>query len=408
MDDFDVVVVGYSRYLLSRMSDVLQGVRVAVIEEPDVCASRGLADAVAELSADMELVPWEYQAGWCGEGLLQRHGRLAGVHAVFPGVEYAVPFAAELADLVGASGAGTGAAEQLRDKFLLRNAAERAGLANPRYSLVSTAEEVESFLESVDGACVLKPTSRQASVGVQFVEPGDDIALAWKRTVGADEGRLVPQRGVTTRFLAEERIVGPEFSVELLVREGNVLHANVTEKRVRPGRFPVETAHIVPATVDARRQRSLVDSTRRLANAIGFGSGVLHCEWIVEGAEDVLVECAGRIPGDNIPELISLSYGFSFIEGYVDLLHGKEVFAPAAPVQASAIRFFMSPREAGTKSRAEVLETHGVVDFQYKEPIPTAGEGLLSSWDRCGYVMARANTGAEAERLTARFADGEA
>lgn len=202
--------------------------------------------------------------------------------------------------------------------------------------------------------------------------------------------------------------MGPEFSVELLVREGNVLHANVSEKRVRPGRFPVETAHIVPATVDARRRRSLVDSTRRLADAIGFGSGVLHCEWIVEGAEDVLVECAGRIPGDNIPELIGLSYGFSFIEGYVDLLHGKEVSAPAVPVQASAIRFFMSQQEAGAKSRAEVLETPGVVDFQYKEPISTAGEGLLSSWDRCGYVMVRANTVAEAERLTARFADGEA
>lgn len=406
MTDFHIIVIGYSRYLLSRMSDFLQGERVAVLEEPDVCEARGILDAVSDLAIDAELIPWEYQTGG-GARLLELHERLASAEAVVPGVEYAVPFAAELAEHLRLPGAGTAAARRLRDKFLLRNAAGEAGLVNPRYSLVSTADDVKAFLKSVDKTCVLKPTGRQASVGVQFVEPGDDLDQAWHRTVGADEGPLVPRRGVTSNFLVEERVTGPEFSVELLVREGEILHANVTEKRVLPGRFPVETGHVVPAAIEEQRRHSLVKSTHRLADAIGFGSGVLHCEWIVSGGEDVLVECAGRIPGDNIPDLIGLSYGFSFVEAYVDLLREQDVAVSRTPVQSSAIRFFLTPEETGGKSREEALQVSGVVDFQYKEPIRTSDRSALSSWDRCGYAIACAQDGTRAEQLIVRLT-GEA
>lgn len=404
MTGFEVIVVGYSRYLLSHMGKFLGRARVAVLEEPDVCDARGIEALAAAMPVNAQVIRWEYQGGRGAARLLELHTSLSGAEVVIPGVEYAVPFAAELADHLGLPGAGQEAARQLRDKFELRNTARSAGLVNPRYSLVASADGVKSFQESVGGACVLKPTSRQASVGVQILEPGDDVQQAWHRTVSSDEGYLVPKRGIESRFLVEKRVVGPEFSVELLVDAGRTVFANVTEKRVHPGRFPVETGHIVPAALDAPHQRSLVEDTEKLAGAMGFGAGVLHCEWIVSADGNVLIECAGRIPGDDIPGLIDLAYNFSFVESYVSILRGTGCTAPASPTQGAAIRFFLSSEELDTgRQRDQVLTIPGVVDFQAKEPIGTGGGDVYSSWDRCGYVVACATDGAKAEEITANL-----
>ena len=52
--------------------------------------------------------------------------------AILPGVEYAVPFAARLAERYGVPGAGLGAATILSDKALLRAVTSEAGIPNPR------------------------------------------------------------------------------------------------------------------------------------------------------------------------------------------------------------------------------------------------------------------------------------
>ncbi|MGL5825424.1 MAG: hypothetical protein ACRCYU_11525 [Nocardioides sp.] len=92
-------------------------------------------------------------------------------------------------------------------------------------------------------------------MGVRIVGTPRDAIAAWQEACAPAEAFLVPDRGVASRVLVEERVVGPEYSVELLVRARRPVFGNVTTKvttkQVRTNAFPVETGHGVPAILAA-------------------------------------------------------------------------------------------------------------------------------------------------------------
>lgn len=84
-----------------------------------------------------------------------------------------------------------------------------------------------------DGPVVVKPANRQASMRVQLLDRVDRATAeqAWAHTAGASEYEQVPDRELAWRFVAEERLVGPEYSVEVLVRAGAEVHLGVSPTR---------------------------------------------------------------------------------------------------------------------------------------------------------------------------------
>ena len=132
---------------------------------------------------------------------------------------------------------------------------------------------------------------------------------------------------------------GREYSVEALVRGGTVLFENVTDKALVSGEYPVEIGHMVPAPIDAPTACGLSGAMRDLIAAVGFDCGILHAEWIITPDGPMLVECAGRFPGDRIMDLIDLAYGWCLSRAMVDLLAGRPVELPGPALRSAAIRY---------------------------------------------------------------------
>ncbi|MFD0568372.1 ATP-grasp domain-containing protein [Kitasatospora gansuensis] len=110
----------------------------------------------------------------------------------------------------------------------------------------------------------------------------DGLDAAWEECIKQDEGNLVPDRDRELRMLIEQFVKGEEYSVELLVREGEVLFSNVTGKLLFAGPRPIELGHTVPAAgISAELSELLVAQTETVIRSVGFGSGIIHCEWIV-------------------------------------------------------------------------------------------------------------------------------
>ena len=130
-------------------------------------------------------------------------------------------------------------------------------------------------------------------------------------------------------MLAEQFVAGDEFSVELLVRDGEPLFANVTEKHLFDGPRPIELGHAVPAPIPPALTDLLVAQTRRVLDAVGFGSGFVHCEWIVMRGVPYLVECAGRMPGDLIVPMIDRAWRTDMVGAFATVMRG-ETARPAA------------------------------------------------------------------------------
>jgi hypothetical protein len=159
--------------------------------------------------------------------------------------------------------------------------------------------------------------------------PGDDTSSAWDKVLAArDPGWLrAPDRPRTGGYLAEERLAGAEVSVEALVSTGTIVCANITEKTVLTGRYPVGVGHCVPAELPAPVQEELIVDTRLLIESTGFGygCGFIHAEWILADSTPRLVECAARIPGDDITTLIDLAHGTRVVDDLFRLMTGGTV-----------------------------------------------------------------------------------
>ncbi|MFU8871136.1 ATP-grasp domain-containing protein [Micromonospora sp. SL4-19] len=384
----EMVVVGASFGSLRWFDQELPAGSVVLVEEPDVIRRRGLERYAAELPLVSRLVPAGYQTGLDVDALLAREPGLAAARLVVPGMEYAVGATARLAARLGLPGAGLPAADIFSDKHRMRLLADATGLANPAYELVDDPARAAEFARRHGGRCVLKPTRRSGSLGVQLIADPAEIAAVWAASASPpapDEATA----GLPTEVLVEEMLAGSEHSVELLVADGEPIFANVTDKRIVGGRFPVESGHTVPSALPETEHRALRDAAVRLARAAGFRSGMLHSEWILADGVPTLVECAARMPGDMITALVSIAYECGFIEAYLRVLRGERPALPARPTGAAAVEFLVAApgRVTAVDGTRAALRMPGVLDVQLDVAVGDTVPELISSAYRSGHLL---------------------
>jgi biotin carboxylase len=393
-----VAMVGFGRSLLSHLNRFLPPGSVIVVEDPDIIEKRGVHAERQSIPCLREVLPAQYhQSLDCVDAVVSYcAGTGTQVSAVLAGLEYGVAGAAALADRLGLPGAGPGAATALTDKLLMREAAAAAGILVPEWREVRGPQDVAEF--AAGGPVVLKPANRHASLGVQLLPPGSDLATAWTVTTGARDDLMLPDRELAWRYVAERLVTGHEYSAEALVRDGHVVFLNVTDKLTAGGRYPVELGHVVPALLNPELRELFPSAMSRLVEALKFSTGILHAEWMAQDSSLTFIECAGRIPGDSIVDLIDMAYGFSLVRELLTMLAGQPPAIPDQAGKASAIRFVTAPPGTvtsvaglGSASRAD-----GVVKAAVSVRPGDRVAELRSSWDRVGQVIAVGDTPAAA------------
>ncbi|MFI6980921.1 acetyl-CoA carboxylase biotin carboxylase subunit family protein [Embleya sp. NPDC050154] len=201
-----------------------------------------------------------------------------------------------LADGLGVRSPGLRASRACRSKYLQRWYAADLG---PASLTIPAGERASVDLGAVRFPAVVKPASRASSSGVETV---DDVAALRERLASYPDHEVV---------LVEEKVLGPEFSVESLVQDGAVVFASVTDKVTTDSHTHtfVEMAHSVPGVREDLRE-ALVTANRRLVEALAFENGIAHSEWRVgDDGLPRLMEVAARTPGDGLLTLYQLATG---------------------------------------------------------------------------------------------------
>jgi biotin carboxylase len=398
-----VLLVGYSPSLLEEFGRFLPDAGLVILEEPDPVRKRGARVKAEPAAVCRELIEEEFLLPGGADRFYLANRDLDPV-AVVPAHEYAVPAAARIAERYGTPGAGLGPAQVLRDKHLLRAVAAAAGVGNPASRPVSSAEEVAAFQAEIGGPVIIKPANRQAAVGTLVVTDPEQISPAWRECVDQDEESCLPDRKQELRMLVEQFVRGEEYSVEILYSEGIRVFANVTAKVLCPGPHPVERGHLVPAPIAPDLTELLISETERLLAGVGFGVGLVHCEWIVDGGKPYLIECAGRQPGDYILELIQGAYAFDLFRAYVDMMSGRISPAPTSAVGGAASWY-------RTSDPGEVISIDGVPAASALPGVKTClaqvqvgqtVKPLRSSWDRTAVATAHADSATAARKAAER------
>ncbi|WP_439679305.1 ATP-grasp domain-containing protein [Embleya sp. MST-111070] len=201
-----------------------------------------------------------------------------------------------LADGLGVRSPGLRASRACRSKYLQRWYAPDLG---PASLTIPAGERERVDLDAVRFPAVVKPASRASSSGVETV--ADPAGLRAKLATYPDHEVV----------LVEEKVSGPEFSVESLIQDGEVVFASVTDKVTTDSHAHtfVEMAHSVPSVREDLRE-VLLTANRELVAALAFEHGIAHSEWRVgDDGRPRLMEVAARTPGDGLLTLYQLATG---------------------------------------------------------------------------------------------------
>ncbi|MEU6374354.1 ATP-grasp domain-containing protein [Streptomyces sp. NPDC046909] len=284
---------------------------------------RALESGVWRMPAEVTL-PLEYGDLDACRDFAAAHPDVAAVVTVKEGCVLAV---SHLARALGVAGNEPEAVRTVRTKDLCRAVLAEAGFVQPAFAVAADREEAARFLAATEGPWIVKPRDGMGSAGVALVrDPGELDAAT---------------RGLELPFLVEQFVEGPEYSAEGVMVGGKPRILALTAKRTGAG-F-VETGHRTPAPLDPATAAAARDAVAGAVTATGLTHGVLHAEfWVTPAGDIVLGEIHARPGGDFIHALVEETHpGFELYGTLLDDLLGRPVPEPPAASGAAGADFLV-------------------------------------------------------------------
>jgi biotin carboxylase len=323
--------------------------------------------------------------------------RIDGVLTV--SADRAVPVVAAIAEARGLPGIGVETAHLMTHKVAMRRRLAEAGVPQPRYAALRTLPERWRAAEEVGFPAVLKPADSGGQRGVFRVGSMDDIDAHLHEALAASP---------TGEAVLEEYVEGTEMNGIVIARDGEAIPLTLSDRLRPPGiGFGVGWIHVYPATIYGDQLEESERVATYSVRALGLRTGIAFPQLIAApDGRVVVVECAARIPGGQMADLVRHAVGVDLVEVQLRMALGEEL--PDELVlprfeQPLAIRFLTAepgPLPTGRVRRIGTLEKvlafPGVVQadtyLQEGEIIrPVRLDG-----DRRGYVIAVADTNLQA------------
>ena len=237
--------------------------------------------------------------------------------AAIPMNDFTVRAAALLTEHYGLHGNGVETINNCRDKFVMKQLLQRAGLPVPRFAAFSTLEELKMHIGRIGLPVVIKPREMAGSLGVLKITSPEEIEPAFHRSVADVIGLNGEAHAPEDLFQVEEYIAAQrEVSVEVINQGSYHRAVAVTDKYLGDEPHFVETGHSMPSL------HSDNQDLRRIAEqscaALGIRQGMAHFEArIMADGTIKIIEVGARTGGDTIMDLIERTYGINPYELHV-------------------------------------------------------------------------------------------
>jgi biotin carboxylase len=276
-----------------------------------------------------------------------------------------------------------------------------AGVPQPRFAAIRSFSERRRAADEVGFPAVLKPADSGGQRGVFRVESVDDIDAHLHEAVNASP---------TGEAILEQYVEGIEMNGIVIARGGDAVPLTLSDRLRPPGvGFGVGWIHVYPATIFGAQLEEAERVARHTVHALGLGTGIAFPQLIAEpGGGVVVVECAARIPGGQMADLVRFAVGVDLVDVQIRMALGEEL--PDELVQPRfkqplAIRFLTAapgPLPTGRVKRVgpldKVLAFPGVVQADVYLQVGETIRPVRLDGDRRGYVIATADTNLEALR----------
>jgi biotin carboxylase len=377
------------------------GLRVAAVDRnPD---APGLAEADIAKVVDFSDVG----------AVLKATARLKLDGVLTVSADRAVPIVAAIAEERGLPGIGTATAHLMTHKVAMRRRLADAGVPQPRFAAIRSFSERRRAAEEVGFPAVLKPADSGGQRGLFRVESVDDIDTHLHEALNASP---------TGEAILEQYVEGIEMNGIVIARGGESIPLTLSDRLRPPGvGFGVGWIHVYPATTYGAQLEESERVAVHTVHALGLKTGIAFPQLIAAPDGRVLVvECAARIPGGQMADLVRHAVGVDLVEVQIRMALGEELpdeLVHPRFTQPLAIRFLTAepgPLPTGRVTRIgpldKVLAFPGVVQADVYLQLGETIRPVRLDGDRRGYVIATADTNLEALRraeAAARLIDVE-
>ncbi|HEY2579375.1 MAG TPA: ATP-grasp domain-containing protein [Streptosporangiaceae bacterium] len=236
---------------------------------------------------------------------------------------------AVVADALGLPGVGVEAARTSRNKLLMRQAHERAGVPRPRFRMVPDLAAALDTAAEFGYPVILKPTLGAGSNFVFRVDSPEEMRLRFQQ---AEDGfrqmswfTMEPD-GVDhgpEGLLIESFLDGPEYLTESLAWDGEVYLGSIVDRVTVEGATFDDDVHHAPTSLDAEQVAAVHRVITAAALAQGIKRSVMHAEVRYHQGQPHLLEIAVRLGGGGLDYFARISAGYSPIQAMMDVACGR-------------------------------------------------------------------------------------
>lgn len=324
-----------------------------------------------------------------------RQEQIDGV--IHPCSEVSMNVMGRLNDELGLSGITREQAIRATNKHLMREAFEKGNAPSPISILTANAEDAwYHLLNDFASDGILKPSRNSGSRGIAKVTRNmnkDDFVKAYNVALNESRDKSV---------LIEQFIEGPEFSVEIIVWNGEVNVLTVTDKKTTGAPHFVELGHNQPSCYSNEDVETLKAAAVAGVKALGVNNCACHAEAKLMDGKAYLMEIGARLGGDFIStELTHLSTGIDMVAAAINVALGvKPNLSVKEEPKGVCIRYFCpKPGKLVSITNTEILNDSRVYLWEIYHKEGDMIPEVTSSLSRSGHVIVTEDTPEKAIKL---------
>lgn len=273
--------------------------------------------------------------------------RLDGVYTYD---EYCVITAARLAEALNLPGVSYQAALQTRDKYAMRNICRAHGLPAPGFLRIRSNDDIEQRIAAAGLAypLVLKPVRGAGSMYVQRIENAQELCAVAARFQTEIQAQHLGDVWGNDGLQAEEYIAGDEVDIDLLLVDGEVRYARVSDNFAPIEPWFLERGGRLPSLLSAASQQALIDMAAAVLRTLGIPCGGVHFEARLGANGGVPIEINLRIGGAEVCAFHRGAFGVNLLEQAVRIALGLPLTITAAEqLRAYCVSTNFIPAQSG-------------------------------------------------------------
>jgi len=262
------------------------------------------------------------------------------------------------------------------NKFTMRQTLSKNGVNCPRFAIANEGVDLSEFKYPL----IVKPVDRCASIGIMKVNNDKELKEAIHRA---------KQLSYIKEAIIEEYITGKEVCALSISCEGEHYHLDIQDKVTSGPPYHVEIGHHQPADLTVEMQEKVKAETSKALTALNFNYGATDNELMIdENGKVFIIEINARMGGDCTPELVTLSTGYDFLKGLIDVAL-NQFEKPVLPIKKYSGIYYWSKETEYLKQIMDNKEKYPeIVEVQIdNEDL----KFVQCSADRSGYLLYQAD-----------------